>query len=92
MERSRLVSELICYVDNDIVAFGSSDGRNRPLAIDTDCWSIKYTIGVRGDPGYVEVICDSCSIRETEESSSPSYGQDETSHPRKHGEDAPPCK
>lgn len=58
MQTCFLVSQAIVHIHNHPVAFVDLNGRNWPFSIDADDFALKFAIGVRGGPGYVEVVGD----------------------------------
>ena len=54
-----LIDQGILDIDNDLVAFGGYNGRDRPLSVDADYWAVVLAVRIGVGPCYVEVIGDS---------------------------------
>ena len=53
-------------IDNDPVPNSRSDLRNGPLAIDTNGWASKGTVGIGGHPGDIEVVRDGLRMADSQ--------------------------
>lgn len=56
MQRGGLVAQVVVGVDDDPVTNVDLDTRNRPLAVDSNNWTLVGTVRVSSDPANVEVI------------------------------------
>lgn len=56
MQRGGLVAQVVVGIDDDPVTNVDLDTRNRPLAIDSNNWTLVGTVRVSSDPANVEVI------------------------------------
>ena len=54
-----LITQRVFDVDDNLIAFGSDNRWNWPLAIDSDDRPIILAVRIGVCPRYVEVICDS---------------------------------
>lgn len=58
MQRGSLISELVVYVDDNLITEGSCHYRKRPCIVDADGCSRENAIRIRNYPGDVEIVND----------------------------------
>ena len=67
VQRSRLVSQLVRDVNDDVVTNVGGDRRQRPLSVYTNGAPVERTIRVGGHPGHVEIVANSGGSDASEE-------------------------
>lgn len=61
MEAGGFITQVVLYVDYDLVANIRLDCRYGPLVVDADDGALKGTIGVGGRPTNIEIVGDGFS-------------------------------
>jgi len=62
MQGRSMIAQLILEIHNDAISDISGDLWDGPLTIDAHDWARLHPIRICGDPGHIEVVCDSGSM------------------------------